>query len=65
MIMINFFIYSILESWTGPCPDSHFRCPGEDQYCLPVYLRCNNVPDCIGKEDEMYCDEFACIGYYR
>ena len=47
------------------CPETHFQCPGEDVYCMPVYLRCNTVPDCLGKEDENGCDDVTCPGYYR
>jgi hypothetical protein len=46
------------------CPDTHFRCPGQHVYCLPVYLRCNGVQDCLGGEDEI-CDDVTCPGYYR
>nr|KAG5687882.1 hypothetical protein BaRGS_008552 [Batillaria attramentaria] len=44
-----------------PCPESHFRCPG-DGYCMPVYVRCNDVYDCPGKEDEAACDSYTCPG---
>ena len=45
------------------CPATHFRCP--DASCLPVYLRCNGVDDCTGREDESACDSYTCPGYYR
>ena len=45
------------------CPETHFICP--DGMCLPVYLRCNGVYDCIGKVDEADCQEYTCPGYYR
>ena len=45
------------------CPATHFRC--FDQYCLPVYLRCNGVADCTDHEDEVACDSYTCQGYYR
>ena len=47
------------------CPESHFRCAEKGDYCLPVYLRCNGVNDCPGKEDEAGCDEYTCTGWYR
>ncbi|KAL8597276.1 hypothetical protein ACOMHN_051587 [Nucella lapillus] len=46
------------------CPHTHFQCPGGG-YCLPVYVRCNGVNDCPGKEDEMSCDHYTCPGFYR
>ena len=46
------------------CPDSHFMCP-RDSFCLPVFVRCNGVYDCSGKEDEMGCENAVCPGYYR
>ena len=49
-------------SVTGsPCPDTHFQCAG-DGYCLPVFLLCNAVYDCPGKEDEDRCDDPTCPG---
>ena len=47
------------------CPDTHYRCPGELNYCLPVYTRCNGVYDCIDREDEQGCEEVTCPGFYR
>ena len=46
------------------CPDTHFQCPGGG-YCLPVFVRCNGVNDCPGREDEADCDGFTCPGFYR
>ena len=46
------------------CPDTHFRCPGGG-YCLPVYVRCNGVDDCPGREDEAGCASSTCPGFYR
>ena len=43
------------------CPDTHFRCP-EGGYCLPVYVRCNGVYDCPGREDEAGCASSTCPG---
>ena len=50
-----------------PCPDTHFRCPGKLNYCMPVYVLCNGVYDCIGREDEAGCDieSVTCPGFYR
>ena len=45
------------------CPLTHFKCL--DQYCLPVYLRCNGIADCTDHEDEVACDSYTCQGYYR
>ena len=50
--------------WNTSCPDTHFLCPGEG-YCLPVYVRCNSVYDCPGREDEKGCDRYTCPGFYR
>ena len=47
------------------CPESHFRCAGKEGNCLPVYLRCNGVDDCPGREDEAGCEEYTCTGWYR
>nr|KAG5686644.1 hypothetical protein BaRGS_013431 [Batillaria attramentaria] len=38
---------------------------GESNYCLPVYVRCNGVHDCVGHEDEADCENFTCPGFYR
>ena len=46
------------------CPETHFQCP-DNGYCLPVFLRCNGVYDCPGKEDEGRCGDYTCPGYYR
>ena len=46
------------------CPETHFQCL-DNGYCLPVFLRCNSVYDCPGKEDEGQCDVYTCPGYYR
>ena len=43
---------------------SFYIIPG-DGYCLPVFLRCNGVYDCPGREDEDSCDSFTCPGFYR
>ena len=46
------------------CPQTHFQCPG-DGYCLPVYVRCNQVRDCPGGQDEARCDSYTCPGFFR
>ena len=46
------------------CPNTHFRCPG-DLICLPVYVRCNEVYDCPGHEDEAECSRYSVPGFYR
>ena len=40
-----------------------FQCPGS--FYLPIYLRCNGLPDCPGAEDETHCDTYICPGNYR
>ena len=73
--LVNFNALSILDSLTITplrsgdnqsvvCPESHFQCPGEG-YCLPVYVICNGVYDCPGRQDEAACDGFTCPGFYR
>ena len=52
------------SSRPGPCPDTHFQCPG-DLLCLPVYVRCNDVYDCPHHEDEVECEELSVPGFYR
>ena len=47
------------------CPETHFRCAEKEGNCLPVYLRCNGVNDCPGREDEAGCEEYTCTGWYR
>ncbi|KAL8598867.1 hypothetical protein ACOMHN_015446 [Nucella lapillus] len=55
---------STSERPTVACPATHFQCP-HNGYCLPVFLRCNGVNDCPGREEEEGCAEFRCPGYYR
>ena len=46
------------------CQPTHILCP-DNWYCLPVFVRCNGVYDCPGKEDEQGCKDGVCPGYYR
>ena len=46
------------------CPETHFQC-ADNGYCLPVYVMCNGVYDCPGREDEASCESHACPGFYR
>ena len=57
----------IMESMgsTETCPDTHYRCPGEYNDCLPVFTRCNGWYDCIDHADENDCEEITCPGFYR
>ena len=47
------------------CPETHYRCPGEYNDCLPVYTRCNGWYDCMDHEDEESCEDLTCPGLYR
>ena len=61
---INTFIVKKL----GPsetCPETHYRCPGEYNDCLPVYTQCNGWYDCMDHEDEKSCEDMICPGLYR
>lgn len=64
--MIPPHISSIRSSGYSPvCPEFDFTCPEERSFCFPVFLRCNGVRDCLGHEDEVGCDSYACPGFYR
>ena len=54
-----------LSGGTLSCPETHFTCWESSGDCLPVYLRCNGVADCPGREDEAACGRFTCAGFYR
>ncbi|KAL8582325.1 hypothetical protein ACOMHN_037082 [Nucella lapillus] len=56
--------FTVTRLHNTSCPETHFQCPGKG-YCLPVYVRCNRVNDCPGKEDEKNCDHYTCPGFYR
>ena len=47
------------------CPETHYRCPGEHNDCLPVFTLCNGWYDCVDKEDERDCKVMLCPGFYR
>ena len=47
------------------CPQTHYRCPGEYNDCLPVYTQCNGWYDCQDHEDEEACENMTCSGFYR
>ncbi|KAL8566443.1 hypothetical protein ACOMHN_015079 [Nucella lapillus] len=47
------------------CPDSHYRCPGDFNDCLPVYTRCNGMYDCLDHQDEEGCEDLRCPGFFR
>ena len=47
------------------CPVTHFWCSERRLYCLPVYVRCNGVKDCLQGEDELKCESYQCPGMYR
>nr|KAG5687880.1 hypothetical protein BaRGS_008550 [Batillaria attramentaria] len=42
--------------------DLTFYASSGDGYCMPVYVRCNDVYDCPGKKDEAACDSYTCPG---
>ncbi|PIK58440.1 hypothetical protein BSL78_04661 [Apostichopus japonicus] len=45
------------------CTGLTYKCP--DSYCIPQHYRCNDIPDCPGKEDELNCKNYICEGAYR
>ena len=47
------------------CVLCHCLCLPGNGYCLPVYVRCNGVFDCHGREDENECEDPSCPGLYR
>jgi hypothetical protein len=47
------------------CPETHYRCVSEPYCCMPVFTRCNGFYDCLGREDELDCDNVTCPGFYR
>nr|KAG5686651.1 hypothetical protein BaRGS_013438 [Batillaria attramentaria]KAG5691019.1 hypothetical protein BaRGS_005146 [Batillaria attramentaria] len=54
------------EDGSYQCPETHFQCHNNG-YCMPVFVRCNGVYDCPGKEDEVGCSDgdYKCPGFYR
>ncbi|KAL8569986.1 hypothetical protein ACOMHN_056418 [Nucella lapillus] len=67
--LVNFdslkWFVSVAMNSTEPCPDSHYRCPGDFNDCLPVYTRCNVMHDCIDGQDEDGCEDRTCPGFFR
>ncbi|KAL8583954.1 hypothetical protein ACOMHN_040687 [Nucella lapillus] len=47
--------YKLESLHDQPCPVTHFWCLS-NEYCLPVYLRCNGINDCPEREDEQGCN---------
>ena len=60
----NFKALTNTNTEGAECPETHFQCL-DNGCCLPVFLRCNGVHDCPGKEDEGGCGDYTCPGYYR
>ena len=50
---------------TSPQSSLTSLCLSGDDYCLPVYVRCNTLNDCPGHEDELQCEDPDCPGLYR
>ena len=71
LVIVNFYgtgffyrsLVTIDSVSNARCPETHFQCP--HSYCLPVYVRCNGVNDCLYHEDEAGCDSYECPGFYR
>ncbi|KAL8613531.1 hypothetical protein ACOMHN_007574 [Nucella lapillus] len=61
---VNKFVSSPMAS-NQTCPESHYRCPGEFNDCLPVYTWCNGMYDCIDHQDEEGCKDMICPGFFR
>ena len=47
------FTRELLDPNNITCPDTHFLCPGDPVYCVPVFTRCNGVKDCVEGQDEV------------
>ncbi|KAL8591493.1 hypothetical protein ACOMHN_000508 [Nucella lapillus] len=45
--------------------NSHYRCPGDFNDCLPVFTRCNGMYDCLDHQDEERCEDLTCPGFFR
>ena len=60
----NFDLLTNTDQEDLECPETHFQCLDKG-YCLPIFLLCNKVYDCPGKEDEGQCDAYMCPGHYR
>ncbi|KAL8613517.1 hypothetical protein ACOMHN_007560 [Nucella lapillus] len=61
---VNKFV-SLPMASNQTCPESHYRCPGEFNDCLPVYTRCNGMYDCTDHQDEEGCKDLTCPGFFR
>ena len=61
---VHFFHFKKMSP-NETCPETHYRCPGEYNDCLPVYTRCNGWYDCMDHEDEEGCEGTSCPGFYR
>ena len=68
-VLVNFdsthYFTKTKMSPNASCPNTHYRCPGEYDDCLPVFTRCNGWIDCIDQQDEKGCEELICPGFYR
>ena len=46
-----------------------FRCPNHykclESYCIPLHFVCDGIKDCPTGQDEDYCEEFVCQGYFQ
>ncbi|XP_076445826.1 uncharacterized protein LOC143283470 [Babylonia areolata] len=60
----GFSVTPLPADTTTTCPDTHFQCH-DGGFCLPVYVRCNDVYDCPHREDESECHSYRCPGFYR
>ena len=41
------------------CREYQFQCHLEEKKCLSRNQLCNNVTDCIGQEDELFCSDIG------
>ena len=51
------------DNTIGCVRQSMFYCASS--FHIPIYLRCNDVIDCPGAEDEAGCEVYTCPVYYR
>ncbi|KAL8558338.1 hypothetical protein ACOMHN_012902 [Nucella lapillus] len=68
-VLVNFdndrVFISVPMGDNDSCPDSHYRCPGAVNDCLPVYTRRNGLYDCVDHQDEERCEALTCPGFFR